>query len=54
MGFAENAMCPRCRTYTRQRIVSRGERECDCGERFKLKDTVRVQKGRVIRPTKKK
>jgi hypothetical protein len=49
-GYAENAVCPRCGTYTKQRIIARGLRECDCGLRFKLADTERIQNGRLIKP----
>jgi len=47
-GHAENAVCPNCRTYTRQIIVSRGVRECGCGLRFNLRDTMRIQSGKII------
>jgi hypothetical protein len=50
-GFAENAVCPQCRTYTQQRIVSHGEREClNCGMRFNIRDTERIQHGKTIKP----
>lgn len=39
-GFAENAVCPRCRTYTQQTVVRRGRRRCFCGREFDLKDTL--------------
>jgi hypothetical protein len=56
-GYAENAVCPRCHTYTQQRIVyhgghvRRGEREClNCGTRFYVRDTERIQRGKTIKP----
>jgi hypothetical protein len=51
-GYAENAVCPRCKTYTKQRIISRGVRECECGHQFQLRDTNRIQHGRIIRPNR--
>lgn len=48
-GYADNAVCPRCRTYTLQLIVERGRRECTgcrCRHRFALRDTERIQKHR--------
>jgi hypothetical protein len=50
-GYAENAVCPKCHTYTQQRIISYGEREClNCGTRFDLRDTERIQRGKTIKP----
>jgi ribosomal protein L37AE/L43A len=53
-GYAENAVCPKCETYTQQYIVVRGIRKClNCGEQFNLKDTERINHGRVIKPVQK-
>ena len=49
-GYAENAICPECRMYTRQQIVVRGVRKCECGAVFNIKNTTRVQRGKVIYP----
>ena len=49
-GYADNAICPQCRTYTRQQIVRRGWRRCDCSHEFKLSETQRIQGGKVIYP----
>lgn len=49
-GYADNAICPECRTYTRQEIVVRGVRKCECGAVFNIKNTTRIQHGRVIYP----
>src|SRR5262245_49441715 len=48
---AGDAVCPRCNAYTAQRVAGRGKREClVCKEVFRLADTERVQKGRVLKP----
>lgn len=41
-GYAEDAVCPKCATFTLQRIVRRGIRRCMCGHEFKLTDARRV------------
>lgn len=47
VGFAEDAVCPDCRTYTTQEILSRGVRRClGCRTEFKLKDVQTVRKVR--------
>jgi hypothetical protein len=38
-GWAQNAVCPKCQTYTIQRIVKRGLRKCECGMEFTLQNT---------------
>lgn len=41
-GFAQDAVCPACETYTQQEIVIRGVRRClGCKKVFNLKDTIR-------------
>jgi hypothetical protein len=47
-GYAENMVFPRCHTYTRQRIVASGVREC--GQRLVLSDTERIQHGTLKKP----
>ena len=48
-GYAENAICPHCRTYTLQKIVSRGVRRCmGCGCEFELRNVDRIQRNKLI------
>jgi hypothetical protein len=49
-GHNDNAVCPKCKTFTEQWIKARGVRECGCGEVFQLKDVERVQNGKTIQP----
>jgi hypothetical protein len=50
-GYREDATCPKCRTFTQQRIVRRGERQClNCKTEFRLKDVERIRGGKIIRP----
>lgn len=39
-GHANDAVCPKCETYTEQTVVRRGVRQCiGCRTVFNLKDT---------------
>ncbi len=53
-GWAENAVCPKCKTYTVQRITKRGVRRCECGTEFNLADVERISKGKSKLPRKAK
>ena len=51
-GYADDAVCPSCKTYTQQYVVKRGVRKCLCGKVFNLKETETLRTARKKRTPK--